>query len=255
MVLSMNKWKGKVAVVTGASSGIGEAVVKKLVEEGLIVVGLARRLDRMQDQAKKLLGQPGKFHPLECDLSVESNILACFDYIRKTIGPVHVLVNNAGCCNNTTLSEGDTSSWNQVFAVNVLGLCIATREAVKDMKNNSVEGHIIHVNSIAGHFSVNIDNLNVYPASKFAVTALSDTLRKELAKSKRKIKVTSISPGVVATELFAVSGLQDIQESIEKEAVPALAPEDIADAIGYILSTPPIVNISELTIQPVNEML
>ncbi|CAG9865008.1 unnamed protein product [Phyllotreta striolata] len=255
MVLSMDKWKGKVAVVTGASSGIGEGIVKKLVEEGLVVVGLARRLERMQKQQQMLVHQPGKFHPVQCDIGKETDILRCFDYIKENIGPVHILVNNAGCCISGTLSESDTNSWKTIMDVNVIGLCVATREAVKVMKSKNIEGHIINMNSLAGHFRVQVSGLNLYPASKHAVTSISDTLKNEFATSKTKIKVTSISPGVVDTEIFAVSGLNEFHKAVEENSVPSLSPDDIADAVCYVLSTPPIVNVSEMIIQPVNETI
>lgn len=104
---------------------------------------------------------------------------------------MHILINNAGGAGlSTNLIEGDTEVWKRVFDLNVLGLCIATREAVKNMKENNVDGHIIHINSIAGHKVLNVPNFNVYPASKFAVTALTETLRQELNSIGSKIKIT-----------------------------------------------------------------
>ncbi|XP_072397517.1 farnesol dehydrogenase-like [Diabrotica undecimpunctata] len=251
----MKGWQGKIAIVTGASSGIGAGIVEKLVEEGLTVVGLARRVDMMDQLKKKLTEKSGKFYPLECDLSLESNILTCFDYVSKNLGPIYVLINNAGCLTKQNLCEGTTEVWKKVIDVNLLGLCIATREAIKSMKENEIDGQIIHINSITGHWNIRIDGLNIYPATKYAITSLAQTLRKELSKTKTKIKVTSLSPGLVNTEIFAVGGMTNYADSLIQEEVPALSPRDIADAVTYILSTPPHVNISELIIQPVNEDL
>ncbi|KAG5899361.1 hypothetical protein JTB14_036850 [Gonioctena quinquepunctata] len=251
----MDRWKGKVAIVTGASSGIGAAIVKKLVEEDLIVVGLARRVDRMEELRDELVTKKTNFHPLKCDISKESDTQSAFKYVVDNIGPIHVLVNNAGCVTNSSLALGPTETWKQVLDVNVLGLCVATREAIKDMRKNNVDGHIIHMNSILGHNIVEIDGLNIYPATKYAVTAMTETLRKEFNKMKSKIKITSISPGIVATDIFSAGNLDQIERQLKNDEIPCLASEDVADAVYYILSTPPKVNITELTIRPVNEDL
>lgn len=104
---------------------------------------------------------------------------------------MHILINNAGKAQgNTNLIEGDKELWKNILDLNVLGLCIATREAVKSMKENDVDGHIIHINSVLGHIVPNFPNLNLYPASKFAVTALTETLRQELNSIGSKIKIT-----------------------------------------------------------------
>lgn len=137
-------------------------------------------------------------------MTKEEDILQAFEWTKKNLGPVHILVNNAGGAALTTnLFDGDTQHWKRVLDLNVLGLCIATREAVKNMRANNVDGHIIHINSVGGHKVPNIPNLNVYPASKFAVTALTETLRQELNSIGSKIKITvSIIKLVVNFELF-----------------------------------------------------
>ena len=123
-------------------------------------------------------------------MTKEEDILKVFKWSKDNLGPVHILVNNAGRVAHTNLTEGKTEDWKSVFDLNVLGLCIATREAVKIMKENKINGHIVHVNSIVGHQVVNYPGLNVYPASKFAVTALTETLRQELNHQGLKIKIT-----------------------------------------------------------------
>ncbi|KAJ8964928.1 hypothetical protein NQ317_015394 [Molorchus minor] len=241
MVLSMDRWVGKVAVVTGASSGIGAAIAEQLVEEGLEVVALARRKERLDQLAKKLEGKKGKLYPIKTDVSKEEDILNAFKWIKENLGPVHVLVNNAGIVGNTNLSDGDSNVWRNIINVNVLGLSIATREAVRDMKANNVDGHIIHINSVVGHQLINAPNLNVYPATKYAVTALAETLRLELNSTKSKIKITSLSPGLVDTELIPddYKQLDIFQKAFNDKAV--LDPQDIADGVVYALSTPPHV--------------
>ncbi|KAJ3660775.1 hypothetical protein Zmor_005206 [Zophobas morio] len=251
MVLSMDRWTGKVAVITGASAGIGAAIAKQLVEEGLQVVGLARRSERVEDLAKQLEGKKGKLHAVKTDISKEEDILKAFKWVSDNLGPVHILINNAGIIQQTNLTEGDTEKWKKIFDTNVLGLCIATREAVKIMKANKIDGHIVHINSVAGHKVPNFPGLNVYPASKYAVTALTETLRQELNHLGLKIKITSVSPGLVGTEIFEANNSSITAEQLQK--MNSLESEDIADSVLYVLSTPPHVQVHELTIKPVGE--
>ena len=153
-------------------------------------MGLARRSERVEDLAKQLEGKKGKLHAVKTDISKEEDILKAFKWVSDNLGPVHILINNAGIIQQTNLTEGDTEKWKKIFDTNVLGLCIATREAVKIMKANKIDGHIVHINSVAGHKVPNFPGLNVYPASKYAVTALTETLRQELNHLGLKIKIT-----------------------------------------------------------------
>ncbi|KAF2889127.1 hypothetical protein ILUMI_06844 [Ignelater luminosus] len=254
MAISMERWKGKVAVVTGASAGIGAAAVEKLVDTGLKVVGLARRKEKLDELSKKLQNKPGKFYSFKADVSNENDIIEAFTWIKKNVGPVSILINNAGVSKNTNLVDGEAKDWKAVLDINVLGLCIATREAIKHMRASNIDGHIIHINSVTGHIVTSIPQLNVYPASKYAVTALTETLRQELNSIGSKIRITSLSPGSVKTE-FREAGGYETSEEVKKffDKAPMLTGEDIADAIIYILSTPPHVQIHELTIKPVGE--
>ncbi|KAJ3629017.1 hypothetical protein MTP99_013441 [Tenebrio molitor] len=255
MVISMDRWKGKVAIVTGASAGIGAAIAKQLVEEGLQVVGLARRSERVEELAKKLQGQKGKLYAIKADISKEEDILEAFKWTSDNVGPVHILVNNAGIVQQTNLIEGDTEKWKKTFDTNVMGLCVATREAVKIMKAEKIDGHIIHINSIAGHTVPNYPGLNVYPASKYAVTALTETLRQELNHLGLKIKITSVSPGTVDTEIIQTNNFVINSKFVEKmKKTPKLNAEDVADSVLYVLSTPRHVQIHELTIKPIGEV-
>lgn len=154
------------------------------------VVGLARREEKLQTLAQELQSLPGKFHARKADISEEQEILEAFDWITHNIGPISVLVNNAGISLPTTLHNGDSSIWRKVLDTNVFGLCVATREALRNMRENGIDGHIIHINSINGHQVSVLPQSNVYSASKFAVTALTETLRKELVGLGSKIKVT-----------------------------------------------------------------
>lgn len=151
---------------------------------------MARRVERVEDLVKKLEGLPGKMYALKADVSKEEDILQAFQWVKDNLGPIHVLVNNAGIVRPTTLIDGNTEHWAEVLNTNVLGLAIATREAVRDMMANNVDGHIIHINSVAGHRVPCYPKLNIYPASKHAVTALTESLRRELNEMKSRIRVT-----------------------------------------------------------------
>ncbi|CAG9835745.1 unnamed protein product [Diabrotica balteata] len=250
MVLSMDRWKGKVAVVTGASSGIGAAIAELLVENGLLVVGVARRKERIDALAQKLKGKKGKLYSVKADLTKEEDIKDIFKWTSANVGPVAILVNNAGCVFKTDLIDGDTEAWKRTINVNLLALCIATREAISIMKKNNIDGHIIHINSVFGHRVSNFPQVSVYPATKHGVTALTETLRNELNALKSKIRVTSISPGLVDTEMITELKKTEFYEQLKKSVLKS---EDIADAVFYTLSTPPHVQIHELTIKPVGE--
>ncbi|KAG5895117.1 hypothetical protein JTB14_008554 [Gonioctena quinquepunctata] len=253
MVVSMDRWRGKVAMVTGASSGIGAGIAKKLVEEGLIVVGVARREELIEKLASELYGEKGKLFSFKADLSKEDEITEAFKWTKTNLGPVHILVNCAGVHSWESLLDGNTERWKNSFDVNVVALCIATKEATTVMREENIAGHIIHINSIGGHKVPPLPNMDVYSGTKFAVTALTETLRRELTRIKSSIRITSISPGAVDTPIF--DRTRDTQEFKELIGNNILKTEDIADAVIYVLSTPPHVQIHELTIKPVNELL
>lgn len=154
------------------------------------VVGLARRQQKLDSLASTLANSNGRFYPLTVDICKEEEIICAFKWISQNLGPVHIIINNAGVLRSSTLCDGDTEVWKQILDTNVLGLCVATREAIRDMRKNGVDGHIVHINSIAGHSDFFTPECNVYPASKHAVTALVETLRLELRLAKSKIKIT-----------------------------------------------------------------
>jgi NADP+-dependent farnesol dehydrogenase len=248
MALSMHRWSGKVAIVTGASSGIGAAVAEKLVDAGLKVAGIARRCGPIEDLAKKLCNKPGKLYAVKADMSKEEEIVKAFKHVCDNYGPIHILINNAGIMPNNGLSDGDSKIWKEVLDINVFGLCVATKEAIKVMRCNKIDGHIVHINSIAGHVILDLPGMNVYPASKFAVGALAETLRQEFNRKEEKIKITCISPGAVNTSLLG-SDKFNIDPHM-RETMPLLEPEDIACAIMYALSTPTRVQINDIIITP-----
>ncbi|KAG8292584.1 Dehydrogenase/reductase SDR member 11 [Homalodisca vitripennis] len=151
--VDMDKWTGKVALVTGASSGIGAATARALVHHGMVVVGLARRVERVQELAEELAkaGEPGKLFAVKADMRKEEDILEAYSWVEKQLGGVDVLVNNAGVFHTTYLSEATTEEWREILEVNVLAVCICTREYLKSMeRRNNQHGHIVTISSGRG---------------------------------------------------------------------------------------------------------
>lgn len=190
---NMERWKGKIAVVTGASPGIGEAITKELSKNGLIVIGLARRVEKIKEYSKVL---SGTIHAYKCDISDSVSIKAAFKWIEEKFGVIHILVNNAGKIKNIKLL-GDASvseDVNEIISTNFTGLVICANEAFRLIKKSDDYGMIININSNAGHrvfFPPNGMSHNVYPGTKFAITATSEVLRQELIHQKNdKVRVT-----------------------------------------------------------------
>lgn len=269
----MEKWVGKVAVVTGASAGIGAAIFKDIAKQKIIVIGLARRSERVEGLIAELGKDASHAFAFKCDVSDSEQVDAAFKWIESKFGSVDILVNNAGFSRNTTfLGEGEDSfqKMEEVLNTNVLGLTRCTRAAYRLMKKNDDYGIIININSIAGHYVPIISfSMNMYAASKHAVTALTETIRQELVVAgNMKVRVTasilmdklknicehflifqSLSPGNVTTEIKLAAG-RDLNSIAP---MPALKAEDVSHSVMFLLSTPYNVNISELTIRPVGE--
>ncbi|XP_049947165.1 dehydrogenase/reductase SDR family member 11-like isoform X1 [Schistocerca serialis cubense] len=240
----MERYAGRVAMVTGASSGIGAAVARALLQRGLTVVGVDLRPDRMKEW--QLNDFTGQLHPLYGDVSDEESILSVFKWITDTLGGVDILVNCAGLCRNCSLISAPTSDWKLMLDVNLLGLSICTREAVQDMFKRGVDdGFIVHICSIAGHVPIHDAEYSMYYASKVAVKTLLEGLRKDLVARKSDIRVGQICPGVVRTEIFKqLTGLpDDFWEGL------FLEPEDIAEAVVFMLSQHPRVQVHDIIIR------
>lgn len=191
----MERWQNKIAVVTGASAGIGAAICKALAEKGMTVVGLARRVEKMEYQTRPLIAEEYQknFHSHKCDVGDEESVKTAFDWIVEKFGGVDVLVNNAGVIKMTSLVAPDNSQMiKDTVNTNVMGVVWCTREAFRNMKQRNFDGHVIIINSVAGHIVPNIPgfNLNIYPPTKHAVTAMTEVLRQEFLTQETKIKVT-----------------------------------------------------------------
>uniref|UniRef100_A0A069DRI7 Putative dehydrogenase n=1 Tax=Panstrongylus megistus TaxID=65343 RepID=A0A069DRI7_9HEMI len=244
----MDRWKDRVAVVTGASAGIGEAIARSLAEHGMKVAALARRLDRLQKLQDDCNNFIGSIKPYKCDVTNENEIAITIKSIVQDLGPISVLVNNAGLYENVPMTDTSQGSCRQTYETNVIGLVTFTQHVVEIMKKHNItDGHIININSVAGHCIVPKPGMANYTASKHAVTVLTESLKNELAAMKSKIRVTSISPGLVDTNMGSVFTNSSVP------LYPSLTINDIMECLIFVLSVKSHINISELTVEPVGQ--
>ncbi|CAL1260836.1 unnamed protein product [Larinioides sclopetarius] len=256
----MERWKGRVVLVTGASSGIGADLCRTLVQHGMTVVGCARRIDRIwaiseEDQVKNA---SGKLIAMKCDLSQESEILKLFDDIRQTFGHLDVCINNAGLGHNAPLLSGSTEEWRNMLNVNIMAVCICTQQTVKLMRERSIDdGQIINISSTLGHrlTAESPMGLNFLAGTKFMIRALTEGLRKELKALNSSIRVASISPGIIETEALEVFLKNDPTRKASDfySSMQALQPKDIADSVLYILEAPQHVEVHDVLLRPYDQ--
>jgi len=241
---------GKVAVVTGASSGIGEATAEALAKEGAAVVVAARREDRLAGLVERIENEGGRVLAAVCDVTDESQAHGLIQKAREEFGSVDILVNNAGVMLLSTVGKGLSEEWRQMFEVNVLGLLYATDAAIAVMKEQG-SGHLVNISSVAGR-KVTRDSSGVYAGSKFAVVAISEGLRQELLEDS--IRVTVVEPGAVETELTDHITDEDAREAVSSlHQLDILQAEDVANAIVYAVSQPEWVSVNEILIRPTQQ--
>ncbi len=231
--------RDKVAVVTGASSGLGRAFAIALVQKGAHVYGLARRVERL-NALRDELGP--RFHPIACDVTRPNDVEAAFQRVIREAGRLDILINNAGLGKMGPVDELSLEDWDVQMNTNLRGVFLCTRAAVPHMKKQNAEtgfgGHIINIASVAG--LIGNPNLSAYNATKFGVRGFSEAIMKELRD--HGIKVTCVYPGSVATEFFEVSGMRGADRPV--------TPEQVAQTILHILETDDNYLISEVVIRP-----
>lgn len=243
----------KVAIVTGASSGIGEATARALAKHGMNVVATARREDRLHKLVDEIKADGGEATALHVDITDEEQTQAMVARTVETYGGLHALINNAGVMLLNPMKKAQLSEWRTMFEVNVMGLMAATHFALPYMMEED-ESHLIMVSSVAGR-RVGGAYGAVYSATKYAVNAFSEGVRKDYAADG--VRVTLIEPGIVTTELQSHIPDPDIKGLIDQRISGGMRPlvsEDIAEAIIYALSQPGHVNINELLIMPTDQV-
>ncbi|XP_042859667.1 dehydrogenase/reductase SDR family member 11-like [Penaeus japonicus] len=249
----MERWVGRVALVTGASVGIGAAICRQLVGAGMKVVGAARSVEKIQALSNELSGKPGSLTAMKCDLSKDSDVMNLFTSIKQQFGGVDVCINNAGLSHNHSLLDGTPEEWREMLDVNVVALCLCTREAVASMRERNVDdGQIIHISSMSGHRVTPNPAVHFYTATKYAVTALLEGLRLELRDAKSHIRVAAVSPGIVETEFAPRMQKSEAGRKLYT-TLECLQPDDIASSVLHVLSAPPHVQIHDILVRPTEQ--
>jgi NADP-dependent 3-hydroxy acid dehydrogenase YdfG len=238
--------QGKIVLITGASSGIGEATALALSEAGAKVAVGARRADRLADLAKRA---PGEVLTLELDVTDEQSCRAAVAATVEHFGGLDVLVNNAGLMLSGPILGADTAEWTRMVQTNLLGTMYTSHAALPHLLES--KGTVLQISSTSGR--VASAGGGVYAATKFGVNAFSEALRKEV--TTQGVRVVVIEPGFVATEL--ASHITDpMMQAAAKDmmnAIRTLQPEDVANAVFYALSQPDYVAVNEILIRPTDQ--
>jgi NADP-dependent 3-hydroxy acid dehydrogenase YdfG len=242
--------KDKIAIITGASSGIGEATALALSKAGAKIAIGARRTDRLESLKNQIVKNGGDVLVQKLDVTKKSECDSFVDAVIKKWETVDVLVNNAGLMPLSFFKNLKINEWDQMIDVNIKGVLYCTAAAIPHMLAKK-SGHIVNISSVAGRIVFPAGS--VYCATKHAITALSEGLRQEFSQ-RFNIRVTCIEPGVVATELtntITDDSLKAFVESTKK--MEALRAQDIANAIVYAVESPPHVNVNEILIRPITQ--
>jgi len=243
--MQMQDLRGKVAVVTGASSGIGMAAARLLAAEGVRVVLAARRRERLQALAREL-GDAALVLPT--DIRDPQAIARLFDAVRQRFGGLDLLFNNAGLGYHGPFAESDPEEWRETIEVNLYGVLRCTQAALPLLRGRP-GAMISTVSSVGGRYG--LPGWSVYNATKFAVVGFHDALRKELGPEG--IRVALIEPGAVWTEW----GFKVPEEAMRqrRQELDALQPEDVAQALVYGFAQPPHVLVEEILVRPVKQIV
>jgi NADP-dependent 3-hydroxy acid dehydrogenase YdfG len=235
----MAKLDGKVAVITGASSGIGEATAEALAAEGAAVVVAARREERLASLVERIERAGGRTMTVRCDVTDEDQAHELIRHSREEFGSVDILVNNAGVMLLSRIEKGLSDQWRRMFDVNVLGLLYVTDAAVEVMKRQG-SGHIVNISSVAGR------------KTRPTVGAISEALRQEVLEYG--IRVTVVEPGAVETKLATHITDEEAREGLSGLlSLDILQAEDIANAISYAVTQPQRVSVNEILIRPTQQ--
>jgi NADP-dependent 3-hydroxy acid dehydrogenase YdfG len=246
------KLLGKTAIVTGASSGIGEATAIELAEQGVKVALVARRKDRLDKLSETISKKGGEALVLVADVTDKKVCKDVVDKVLKEWGQIDILVNNAGVMLLGPTADAPIEEWEQMINLNILGLLYMTYAALPSMRTNK-SGHLVNISSVAGRTAT--AGSAVYNATKWSVNAFTEALRQELVGEKSNIRTTIIEPGAVETEL-ASHNRPEVQATLQqrwKGMNKKLESEDIAAGILYAVSQPEHVNVNEILIRPIEQ--
>lgn len=236
------------AIITGASSGIGQATAKELAAKGYHVMLAARREERLVDLKKEIEAEGGSADYQVTDVTSLDEMKSLAQKALEKTGKIDILVNNAGLMPLSYMNKLKIDEWDKMVDVNIKGVLYGIA-AVLPIMEEQKSGHILNVSSVAGHQVMK--GSAVYSGTKYAVRAISDGLRQEIDPS-HEIRVTIVSPGAVATELTDTITDDDVLDSFKSmsESMEPLQAEDIANAIGYAVEQPTHVDVNEILIRP-----
>jgi NADP-dependent 3-hydroxy acid dehydrogenase YdfG len=243
-----NNIQGKVVVITGASSGLGEAAARHLAAQGARVVLGARRVDRIKALADELTRSGGEALAVATDVTHVEEVKKLVDAAVQAFGRIDVMINNAGLMPNSPIERLKIDDWNRMIDVNIKGVLYGIAAALPHMKRQK-GGHIINVSSVAGH-KVRPGNA-VYAATKHAVRVISEGLRMEV--KPYNIRTTVISPGAVATELVDSVTEPDVAEGVRKIYEIAIPAETFARTVAFAISQPEDVDVNEIVFRPARQ--
>jgi len=238
--------EGKVVVITGASSGLGESTARLLAANGAKVVLGARRKDRIDSLVKEIVGKGGSALGFKTDVTRRGDVEALVNGAMGTHGRLDVIVNNSGIMAIAPIAALKVEEWDQMIDVNIKGLLYGVAAALPIMQKQK-QGHIINIAATAG-FKVFAPGGAVYSATKFAVRAVSEGLRMELKADN--IRCTIISPGAAATQLPESSSEEATRKNLREYYKMAIPADSIARAIAYAIEQPAEVEIDEIVIRP-----
>jgi len=247
--MSENNIHEKVIVITGASSGLGEAAARHLAAQGAVVALGARRASRIEALAGDIIRAGGQALAMPTDVTRRADVQRLVDAAVQRFGRLDVIVNNAGLMPHSPLERLKVEDWDRMIDVNIKGVLYGIAAALPHMKRQS-SGHIINVASVAGH-KVRPGS-TVYAATKHAVRVISEGLRQEV--KPWNIRTTIISPGIVDTELPNSITEPDVAEATRKNyAALAISPDAFARAVAYAISEPPEVDVNEILFRPTRQ--
>lgn len=245
----MSEIQNKIVIITGASSGLGEATAKRLAKHGAKLMLAARREDRLKELVAEIEQDGGTAKYQVTDVSDRSQVAALAKATQQAYGRIDVLVNNAGLMPLSPLDETKVEEWDKMIDVNIKGVLYGVAAVLPIMRSQQ-SGHIINISSVAGHKV--FPGGAVYCATKYAVKAISEGIRLE---SQGQIRSTNISPGAVATELTNTITHEQTAQNIDQLYSVAIDADAIARAITYAIEQPRDVDVNEMIIRPTKQEL
>lgn len=240
----------QIVLITGASSGIGEACARVFAQAGAKLILVARRKERLEQLADELDKNSGSVHLLALDVCDRANVESALTNLPEPWSAIDILINNAGLSRGLNkFQEGEFPDWEEMIDTNIKGLLYLTRYIVPGMISRG-RGHIVNLGSTAGHYTY--PNGNVYCATKAAVRVISEGLKQDLLGTP--VRVSSVDPGLVETEFSQVRfrGDSDRAKKVYQGLTP-LTPADVADVILFCVTRPLHVNISEVLLMPTDQ--